>query len=772
LRLNLKSIIAKLPFGENIYTWLESRPIPQSTTTIITAAIVGIGAGFGAVGFRRLIEFFQHFSYDTFTGFIQQIAPYQFLIIPAIGGAIFGPIIYFFAREAKGHGVPEVMEAVALRGGRIRPQVTIVKAVASAVCIGTGGSIGREGPIAQIGSAWGSTIGQVLHLNNDGVRNLVACGAAGGIAATFNAPIGGAIFALEVILGRFQVVNFVSVVISAVLADVIAQVFEKNPVPFNIPTTYTLSNPMDLLLYVLLGLLLAVMAVAFTRLLYLSEDLWNSIRIPEYVKPIFGGLLLGTIGVFTYKINGFPRVFGVGYDSINQALQGMFPLWMALGLFLFKILATVITLGSGGSGGIFAPSLFMGAMFGLGFGHIVQMIYPGNTVPLGVFAMVSMAGFFSGAAHAPLTAILILFEMTHNYNIILPLMLTTVIATVVSQLISSESIYTLKLTRRGVHLQQGHDIDVMQGITVGEVMSKDFEDVHPETSLKQLAELFANTHQHGFPVVDDEGTLHGVVSISDLERAVASGPVEGKTVMDIATASGLLIVSPEDPMWKALNRMSSLDIGLLPVVKENDNHQHLIGIVRRSHIIRAYNLAIAKRAQQQYSTELLTLGRLDKAKFKTIQIPATSAVIGEQIRNIKLPENCLVVSIRRKSRRKLMIAHGYTTLQSGDQITFISEEDCLSSVLQVFTGASIEKPGEPQMTTRHREIFINAGYSNAWKYLRDIDLPPDIVVVNIRRGNEIIVPHGDTQILPGDVIDIFGEEDQIDQFLVQSMSQL
>jgi CIC family chloride channel protein len=762
LRIKLKNLILKLPYGEKLFAWLESRPIPQSTVTLVTAAIVGVGAGFGAVGFRRLIEFFQTFSYDTFTTFIQQISPFQFLLIPAIGGAIFGPIIYFFAPEAKGHGVPEVMESVALHGGRIRPQVTLVKALSSAICIGTGGSIGREGPIAQIGSAWGSTLGQFLRLSSDGIRNLVACGAAGGIAATFNAPISGAIFSLEIILGRFQVINFVSVVISAVLADVIARIFEANPLPFNIPQHYTMGDPIDLLLYALLGLLLAFFAVGFTRLLYLSEDLWDGIPIPEYVKPILGGLLLGTIGLFTYKLNGFPRVFGIGYDSINQALQGMFPLGMAFFLFLLKMLATVITLGSGGSGGIFSPSLFMGAMFGLGFGHMVQLIHP-SSVPPGAFAMVSMAGFFGGSAHAPLTAILILFEMTQNYNIILPLMLTTVIATVVAQLIDPESIYTLKLTRRGLHLQQGQDIDVMQGITVGEAMSRNFEVVHPETSIKQLSTMFEKTHQHGFPVVDDAGALLGIVSVTDLERAVASGQISKKKVKDIATVSGLLTVSPEDPMWKALNRMSSLDIGIMPVVQQIDAQQRLVGIIRRSHIIRAYNLAIAKRAQQQYSTELLTLGRLDKTRFNSIVIPKSSAAVGEQIRNLPLPENCLVVSIRRKGRRKLMIAHGYTTLQSGDQVTVIAEEDCMAPAKHILTDSAAMQQVRQRAVTRHREIFITAGISNAWKYLRDVDLPPDVIVVNIRRGDQVIVPHGDTQILPGDVIDLFGKEDELDE---------
>jgi len=288
---------------------------------MFTSLVVGVGAGLGAVIFRRLIEGVQTAAYDGLGGLLAGIAPFHLLIIPALGGLIVGPLIYRFAREAKGHGVPEVMEAVALRGGRIRPRVALVKSLASSICIGTGGSVGREGPIAQIGSALGSTLGQALKLSDERIRSLVACGAAGGVAATFNAPIAGSLFALEVILGQFHAVYFGAVVISAVTADVIAHIFEGDLRAFAVPE-YSLVSPWELALYTLLGALAAILSVAFSRLLYLLEDLWDEIRLPEYLKPALGGLVLGAVGILTYKIDGYPRVFGVGYDSIGQALFG------------------------------------------------------------------------------------------------------------------------------------------------------------------------------------------------------------------------------------------------------------------------------------------------------------------------------------------------------------------------------------------------------------------------------------------------------------------
>ncbi|MEJ2208365.1 MAG: chloride channel protein, partial [Anaerolineae bacterium] len=645
--------------------WLDRQAASESAVIMFTALVVGLGAGLGAVIFRRLIAAMQTLAYDDLGGVLQAISPWHLLIIPALGGAIFGPLIYRFAREAKGHGVPEVMEAVALNGGRIRPRVAIIKSVASAICIGTGGSVGREGPIAQIGSALGSTIGQWLNLSDERIRNLVACGAAGGIAATFNAPIAGAVFALEIILGQLHVTYFGAVVISSVTADVVAHFFERDVRAFAVPQ-YALVSPWELVFYTVLGVVAAVGAVGFTRSLYFLEDRWDGLHFPEYFKPVLGGLVLGGIGILSLKIDGFPRVFGVGYESIGDVLFGRLAVGAVLGLFLLKLLATIMTLGSGGSGGIFAPSLFMGAMLGSVFGHAVHALFPAVTAPAGAYAMVGMAAFFSGAAHAPVTAIIILFEMTGDYNIILPLMLTTVVTTLIARMLSRESIYTLKLTRRGIHLEQGQDVDVMQGVTVGEAMTTDIDVVPPDMSLPNLSQEFARTHHHGFPVVDSDGGLVGVVGIRDLEQALSAGPIEDKTVMDIATTEGLLLAYPEEPMWRALRRLGTRDVSRLPVV-EREGSRQLVGVIRRRDIVRAYNNAIVKRAHHQHRMATLRLGQLDDARFVQIDIPEDAPVAGQRVSEIPLPAHCLLVSVRRG--RRLHIAHGDTQLQAGDQVT-------------------------------------------------------------------------------------------------------
>ncbi|NMC79437.1 MAG: CBS domain-containing protein, partial [Chloroflexi bacterium] len=695
--------------NESIRLFFSRHPLPESASILITTVIVGAGAGLGGVILRRLIRFFTTLFFTDLQPFTQSISPFHLMLIPAFGGLVIGPIIYRFAREAKGHGVPEVMEAVALRGGRIRPQVAVVKSLASSICIGTGGAVGQEGAIAQIGSAIGSTIGQVLKLSDERVRNLVACGAAGGIAATFNAPIAGAIFAMEIILGQLHTINFGSVVIASVTADVIARAFEGNFSVFSIPQ-YTLKSPLELVFYTLLGVLAALGAIVFSRVLYFLEDQWDRFPFPEYLKPMLGGLVLGLIGILTYKVDGFPRVFAGGYDTISEALMGNLAVPVILVLLVAKLLATTTTLASGGSGGIFAPSLFMGAMLGSAFGQTLHLLLPEVTAPTGAYALVGMAAFFSGATHAPITSIIMLFEMTNDYRLILPLMLATVISTLVSRRISADSIYTLKLSRRGIHLQQGQDIDVMQGITVGEAMSRTLNTVSPHLSLPDLVELFSHTHFHSYPVVNEENELLGIVTIQDLDRAIGTGEIKDKTVADIATTTKLLVAYPNEPMWKALNRMGSLNVGVLPVIAE-ENSKKMVGVIRRTDIIRAYRSAIVKRAQSQYQLDVLRLGKLDKASFVNLKVPQNSPVAGQRISEMGLPPECLVVSVRRG--RELHVASGYTILQGGDQLTVFANSECIAPLQDKISGTASDEITTP--LARHREIVVGAGANCAGK---------------------------------------------------------
>ncbi len=457
-----------------------------------TAVVVGLLTGLGAVVFNHLIGFVTQFSFVQIAPAFGFFSRYYVIIVPAVGGLLVGPLIYYFAHEAKGHGVPEVMLAVATQGGRIRPIVAVIKAIASAITIGTGGSAGREGPIVQIGSALGSTVGQALHLSDDRVRTLVACGAAGGIAATFNAPIAGAVFAIEVIVSDFAVGNFASIVISAVTASVISRVFLGADPAFLVPH-YAMVSAWELVFYAVLGILAAVVGTAYVLLLYRIEDIFDDWKIRDYLKPAIGGLAVGAIGLLA------PQTFGGGYDIIGQALLGQMAWTFLLVLVLLKIVATSFTLGSGGSGGVFAPGLFIGAMLGGAFGQGISHLFPVITASPGAYALVGMAAVFSAAARAPLTAILIVFEMSGDYRIILPLMLATVIGTFLAEKLNKESIYTLKLVKRGIRLAQGRDIDVMQGVLVGEAMSTDASPVPLTMTVPELMRKIRAEPSSWFP---------------------------------------------------------------------------------------------------------------------------------------------------------------------------------------------------------------------------------------------------------------------------------
>jgi CIC family chloride channel protein len=555
-------------------------------TGLLLAVIVGAVAGLGAVAFRWLISSFTTLFFDEGGDVLSFMGRYHVIIVPVIGALLFGPLIYFFAREAKGHGVPEVMEAVALKGGRIRPRVSVVKALASSICIGSGGSVGREGPIVQIGSSFGSAIGQWLKLPDDTVRVLVACGAAGGIAATFNAPIAGVFFALEIILGRVVTRRFAYVVISAVVADFLAQVFLGNARAFAIPTFGMASN-WEFSFYVVLGILSGLAALAFIYLLYKCEDLFDFLKMPEYLKPALGGLAIGAIGLYSGDL------FGVGYGGITKALSGEWVTGTLLLMGLLKLVATSLTLGSGGSGGIFAPSLFIGAMLGTAVGSTFGKFFPSITGPIGAYGVVGMAAVFAGATRAPFTAIVIIFEMTRDYAIILPLMAAVVISTVLTRAFRRETIYTMKLVRRGLDIEQEEMSDIMRTITVKEAMTRNFPTVPETMRISQLLNEFRKTGHHGFPVMDREGNLAGIVTQTDVERHL--GRSTGKRqplVGDIATKSPF-VAYPEQTLDKVLGGTEE-EYGRIPVVSREDTRR-LLGVLRRQDIIRAYRKKARKR---------------------------------------------------------------------------------------------------------------------------------------------------------------------------------
>ena len=558
----------------------------------VLAAIVGTIGGFGAIAFRLLIDLVQTLAYGA-KGNLLELALaspwYVKLLVPAGGGLLVGPLVYFFAREAKGHGVPEVMEAIALRRGIIRKRVVFIKSIASALCIGTGGSVGREGPIVQIGSAIGSSLGQILKVSGDRIRTLVGCGAAAGIAATFNAPIAGSMFALEIILGDFALTTFSPIVISAVAATAISRHFLGNNPAFFVPP-YNLISAWELPMYIVLGLFCGAVALGFTTILYRIEDLFDSIKFPEYLKAVFGGIIIGLISLV------FPHILGVGYPAIDLALFQQLSMWALLLLVALKIMATSITIGSGGSGGIFAPSLFMGAMAGGFFGAVVHQIFPDITAPPGAYSIVGMGAVVAGTTHGPITAILILFEMTGEYLIILPLMSACIISSLFARQLLPDSIYTLKLARRGVNLQSGKEVNILRSIPVSDIMNQDIDTIYEGLPLGELSQKIINSKHNSFPVVDAEQKLTGILSYFDYQDVFSDENLKDLIVAKDLATPNVVTVSLHDDLYTALQKISSKDYSILPVVENEDSSSHLVGLITRRDIISAYDKAVIKQS--------------------------------------------------------------------------------------------------------------------------------------------------------------------------------
>jgi CIC family chloride channel protein len=558
---------------------------------LVQAVVVGLLGGYGSVGFRRLIDWLIGvWPVDEFsTSAIRSLDWYWILVIPAAGGLIVGSITRWFAPEAKGHGVPEVMESVALRGGVIRPRVVGAKAIASGVCIATGGSVGREGPIVQIGAAIGSTVGQLLGMGRRKLRTLVGCGAAAGIAATFNAPVAGALFAVEVLLGDFAVHQFSPIVIAAVVATVVSRGHFGDLPGFAIPAdqidAYRLVHPGELLAYAGLGVLAGLVAIAFVRTLCFSEDKVEASKLPLPATAAIGGALVGAIALL------FPDVLGVGYEAIERTLEGPQSWQLLAGLLVAKLAAVCITLGSGGSGGVFAPSLFLGAMLGGLVGLAVHAIAPGLTAPAGAYALVGMGSLVAATTRAPITTILIVFELTSDYKIMLPLMVSTIIATQFVRRWSRHSIYTIKLARRGVTIRDGQDVNILRSIPVREVL-KTAPTIDAARGIRDVVDEVLRGGAHSVYVIDERRQLVGVVSIDELHEVLR----DPAALQDVVVAHDLAKthVAAVDIEENLDSVIEGLDRGYrdqLPVLEDG----RLAGIVRIEDVLARYRRELALR---------------------------------------------------------------------------------------------------------------------------------------------------------------------------------
>jgi chloride channel protein, CIC family len=553
------------------------------------AAGVGLLAGLVAYILYKLIGLFTNlFFFHEWSTKFRSVGGHHLgwwvILVPVAGGLVVGVMAKYGSSKIKGHGIPEAMEAVLVNRSRIEPKVALLKPISAAIAIGTGGPFGAEGPIIQTGGALGSLVGQVLHTTAVERKVLLACGAAAGMSATFNTPIAGVILAIELLLFEFKARSFIPLVIASTLATAVhmqllgpGPMFSVSAVDFGIPHA--------LPFYLVLGPVCGIAAVLLSKALYWVEDTFEKLPLDELWWPAIGALFLGIIGFFV------PRVLGVGYDTIGEILNGNLAWKLLLVVMLAKFAALVISLGSGTSGGLLAPTFMWSAAMGGLFAMIGNHVFPSAHLSPGAFALVAMGAVFGAASRATFSFIIFAFEITRDYNSVLPLMLVAVIADGVAMLfMPRSSIMTEKLARRGLHVHQDYEADVLAQSTVSETMEKNAPVIPAGTKVGEVAERIARhdpavARYEAMLIVDSEGKLKGVVTRGDILRALDKDS-SGALTVEEAGSTKMVVTYPDELISEAVAKMLQFQVGRLPVVDHADDRK-IVGYLNRAAIMAA-----------------------------------------------------------------------------------------------------------------------------------------------------------------------------------------
>jgi len=579
-------------------TALQSRfHFTETTFMAILSVAIGLLSGLGNYAFRKTIDFVHWLvieqGMDVFAISFDHWSLSRLLVVlfPLAGGVILIPFGLFFAKDLR-FGFPAFLEKVNLRGAKVPLRTIFTRGVASAVTLGTGGSAGQEGPIAQIGGAIGSQFGQAFKVSGDRLKVLVACGVSGGVAATFNAPIAGVFFAQEIVLlSSFELSSFTSIVIASGMSTVVSRALLGNNPAFAVPP-YVVSSAWEIVLYVLLGMIIGVLAAGFIDVHFRIKDHFGALRLPRLAKPVVGGALVGVIGIF------FPQVFGNGYEFMEDVLHGESVWYLLAALVAMKALATSITLGSGLPGGLFAPSLYLGAVTGGAFGKLAQLLFPAAGISPGAYALVGMGAFLSAATHAPMTAIFLLFEMTNSYEVIIPIMLSCVLGTSICRRYKTDSLDTVELSRAGIDLEAGKERNIMKSLKVGDVMVRDPVSVPENMTLGQFARFIARTRHTNFPLVDAEGALTGIISVQDFMGVVFERDLMDLVVIKELATLDVITVTETDDLDTAMRKIGYRNIEQLPVV-DGEGSTRLVGIISRRDMVSAYNRVLMTRTLEE-----------------------------------------------------------------------------------------------------------------------------------------------------------------------------
>ena len=566
----------------------------ENTRMIMIACCIGLMAGVSILVFRSSVELVHEVIF-VYGQELLGIEPgswriYLLPLIPMTGMVLLIPLSLMFPGEVNGYGFTSFLRKVNLEGGVIHARSILLRIVSTALTIGSGNSAGVEGPIAQIGGALGSLLGQFFKVSGNRMKVYIAAGCSAGIAGMFNAPLAGIFFAAEIVLlGTYEISSFAALVIASAISTVVTRAYYGETPAFPIPD-YQMVNPfVELPLYALMAVIVGALAVLHIRFFYLVRDGFRKVPLNDQIKPIIGAFCIGVIGI------AYPQIMGDGYHYIEEVLTGQGTISIMLALIFLKIIATAITLGSGGSGGVFAPALFIGAMIGGSFGGIVHGYLPEFTASPGAYATVGIGAFLAASTHAPMTAIFLLFEMTGNYMIIIPIMASSIIGTMVATKLYHDSIDTVDFSREGINIHEGREVAIMKSLRVGKAITEDFDFISENANINQLLEIFRIAKDSFyFPVINQAGRLVGIISMQDVKNILHDEKQRVCYLVGAICTRNVIMLTPDNNLYEAMQLFDIKGLEEIPVVESLED-PWILGMLKRRDVLAAYNHEVLKK---------------------------------------------------------------------------------------------------------------------------------------------------------------------------------
>lgn len=655
---------------------------------------IGIFIGFVSIFIKHLIYEVQYYCFNTRNENLLNILPklpwYVKIFSPCIGGLIVGILFNTIFKDSSGDGVEKVMISVATKGGKLKMPGVLGRIIGSAISVGSGGSTGREGPIIHIAGGIASSLGQIFSFNQESLKILVGVGVASGIASVFNAPIAGTFFAVEIILGDFAIRTLTPIILSSVSATVVSGYFIEPIIPFEkILQNYTIRNPLELLEFVLLGIITSISSIFFIKNLILSEEFFNNLNIPKFLKPAFGGLCVGLIG---FQI---PEIMGLGYDAIANIIQTSNEInilgspWIMLFLFfIFKTISTGLTLSSGGSGGTLIPSLFLGCVVGKLYGIALENIFPEADINSSVYSIIGMSGLLSGTTQAPIMCIMLFFEFTNNYQIVVPVVITSFISTLFTKYTFGYTIYTIKLKKLGINVYDVLEKTIMSNISISEIMTKNTSyKIFKNTNIKRSLDLFYKLQTNILFVINEKEELIGTLKFFHVKSILNQENAYNNTIDSIMEKT-IRYVLPTDSLSRCMKIFSSIEEGVLPIIQSEENFK-LIGIIDQKRIWYIYNIEVKKNNEQtmRFSSKVGDVskkGYIDfSANYRFESLPVPAFFIGKKLGdlNIRKDYEITIFTIVRKDESKHTLASPNTIFHKDDYIVIAGEHKNLNKFL-------------------------------------------------------------------------------------------